>query len=506
MDNILVYIFLFVISLLLALKLLLPHGKNLPPSPLFSLPLIGHLHLLKHPIHQNLHNHSNKYGRIFSLWFGSRLVVVVSSPSAVRECFTKNDIVLANRPFLNTGKHLTYNFTVLAVAPYGELWRSLRRISTCEIFSTSRLNLFSGIRQDEVKRLLCKLCSGNSVEELLLFSVVEVEPMLLDFTSNIVMRMVAGKRYFGDDVLNEGQAGKFRDVVKRVMMYAGATNPGDFIPLWNWIDPTGLEKKIIKVGQEADAIFQGLIDEIRTQEGGNTMIHHLLHLQTTRPEYFSDQIIKGLIHVILLAGIDTTAVTLEWALSHLFNNPEVMKKARLEIECCTGQERLVNEEDLSSLSYLQGIVLETLRLTPAAPLLVPHCASEDCQIEGYDIPRDTIIFVNAWAIHRDPNLWEDATSFKPERHENAIELFDSYKLLPFGLGRRACPGVGMAQRVVGLTLASLIQCFDWETMDGSLVDMTEGHGITMPKAQPLVAKCKPRPIMRALVNEVIHPF
>lgn len=210
--------------------------------------------------------------------------------------------------------------------------------------------------------------------------------------------------------------------------------------------------------------------------------------------------------VILLAGIDTTAVTLEWAVSHLLNEPEVIKKARFEIESFTGQERLVNEDDLSSLSYVQGIILETLRLTPAAPMLVPHCASEDCKIEGYDVPRDTIVFVNAWAIHRDPNLWEDVTSFKPERHETANESFDSYKLLPFGLGRRACPGVGMAQRVVGLTLASLIQCFDWERMSSSLVDMTEGQGITMPKAQPLVAKCKPRPIMRALVSEIIHPF
>ncbi|KAG7011033.1 Cytochrome P450 81E8, partial [Cucurbita argyrosperma subsp. argyrosperma] len=253
--------------------------------------MTSHLHLLKHPIHRTLHHLSNKHGHVFSLRFGSRLVVVISSPSAVRECFTNNDIVLANRPFLNTGKHLTYNFTVLAVAPYGELWRTLRRISTREIFSTTRLDLSSGIRQDEVKRLLCKLCRDDNV-------VVEVQPMIMDLTSNIVMRMVAGKRYFGDDVSDEEQAERFRDVVKRVMLYAGATNPGDFIPLWNWIDPSGFEKKIMKVGEEADAIFNGLIDEIRNQKGsGNTMIDHLLHLQATQSEYFSDQIIKGLIHM-----------------------------------------------------------------------------------------------------------------------------------------------------------------------------------------------------------------
>lgn len=210
--------------------------------------------------------------------------------------------------------------------------------------------------------------------------------------------------------------------------------------------------------------------------------------------------------ILLLAGIDTAAVTLEWALSQLLNNPEVLKKARAEIDHFIGEDRLVSEGDLSSLSYLQGVITETLRLNPAAPLLVPHCASEDCKIEDYDIPRDTIILINAWAIHRDPNLWEDATSFKPERHANTMGGVDSYKLLPFGLGRRACPGMGMAQRVVGLTLASLIQCFEWERVSSSLVNMTEGEGLTMPKAQPLVAKCKPRPILKAIlgVGGTIH--
>lgn len=202
-----------------------------------------------------------------------------------------------------------------------------------------------------------------------------------------------------------------------------------------------------------------------------------------------------------MAGIDTTAVTLEWALSQLLNNPQVLKKAKAEIDCLIGQERLVNEADIPSLNYLRGIISETLRLNPAAPLLLPHCAFEDCKIEGYDVPRDTIILINAWAIHTNPNLWKDATNFEPERHANSNAIQgDSCKLIPFGLGRRACPGVGVAQRVVGLTLASLIQCFEWERASGSLVDMREGKGLTMPKAQPLVAKCKPRPIMKAILN------
>ncbi|XP_038902744.1 cytochrome P450 81Q32-like [Benincasa hispida] len=501
--DLLTWILLSLVCLLLGYSFLpKPNRLNLPPTPLFCLPFIGHLHLLKHPVHRTFQNLSQKYGRVFSLKFGSRLVVIVSSPSAVQECFTKNDIILANRPYLETGKYLAYNNTTLVVSPYGEHWRNLRRISTLEIFSTTRLNSFSRIREHEVKRLLRKLCGNNhGLEDE--FRVVELEPMLLDLTFNIVMRMVGGNKFCeeNNNVLeDEGYSNKFREMITQMMKYGVSTNPGDFIPLWGRIDPTDFNKKLDKLGRRADELLQELVDEIRNQEDdGNTMIHHLLRLQNTDPEYYSDQVIKGLVQVVFLAGVDTAAVTLEWALSELLNNPEVLKKARDEIDSVIGQEGLVNEADLSSLNYLQGIITETLRLNPAAPLLVPHCASEDCKIGGYDVPRDTIVLINAWAIHRDLSLWEDAASFKPERYENAVGV-DSCKLIPFGLGRRACPGMGMAQRVLALTLASLIQCFEWQRLSNSLVDMTEGEGLTMPKAQPLIAKCRPRPIMKEMLS------
>ncbi|XP_038901939.1 cytochrome P450 81Q32-like [Benincasa hispida] len=311
------------------------------------------------------------------------------------------------------------------------------------------------------------------------------------------MRMVCGKKFYEEDYSN-----KFRELVTQIMAHGGATNPGDFIPLWNWIDPTGFMKRVKKLAKTSDEFLQQLIDEIRNQnDGGNTMIHHLLSLQNIEPQYYSDQTIKGLIQDILLAGIDTTAVTLEWTLSQLLNNPEVLEKAKVEIDSSIGHERLVNEANLPSLSYLQGIISESLRLNPPVPLLVPHCALfEECKIEGYDVPRNTIILINVWAIHRDSSIWEDATSFKPERHASGIEVDYSYKLIPFGSGRRACPGVGMAQRVVGLTLASLIQSFEWKRVNNSLIDMNEGKGLTMPKTRPLVAKCKPRPIMKIILN------
>lgn len=185
---------------------------------------------------------------------------------------------------------------------------------------------------------------------------------------------------------------------------------------------------------------------------------------------------------------------MEWALSHLLNNPQVLKKAKEEIDTQIGQERLVEESDISKLPYLQRIVSETLRLNPAAPMLVPHYATNDCKICGYDVPRDTMVLVNAWAIHRDSNEWEDCMSFKPERYEKS-EAVEIHKFLPFGLGRRACPGSAMAHRVMGLTLATLIQCFEWKKIGEEDIDMKELSGAIMTKMVPLEAMCKARPII-----------
>lgn len=278
-----------------ALIFLLRPSTKLPPSPPFSLPIIGHLYLLKRPVHQTLQKLSNKYGHVFTLRLGSQLVVVVSSPSVVKECFTMNDIILANRPSSNIIKHLTYNNTIFSASPYGDHWRELRRISTIEIFSATRLNMFLETRKDEIKHLLGKLCCISSDS----FVRVEMSSMISELSSNIVMRMVMGKRFYGEGVSDLEQARKFRDIVKQVMQKCGSFDSRSFIPLLNWIDITHYEKRIIKLGQRNDEFLQGLIDEHRNQkeEGRNTMIDHLLSLQQSQLDFMSDQVIKGLITV-----------------------------------------------------------------------------------------------------------------------------------------------------------------------------------------------------------------
>ncbi|KAI3675899.1 hypothetical protein L1987_85495 [Smallanthus sonchifolius] len=495
MDHIhLIFIFLLFIPLLLLIKLSIPkREKNLPPSPP-SLPIIGHLHLIKGHVHRVLQHLSFKYGPIMALRFGSRRVLVITSPSAVEECFTKNDIILANRPLLLSGKYFDYDHMGIGSVPYGRLWRDIRRVMTLELFSTTRLKTYTSLRQDEVTSLIKQLFQDCFQG----FKRVELKSRLQGLPFNIILRIVAGKRFDGTNMNGLKEVSEFKDVISDAFEASGASNPGDFIPFLKWIDFQGLEKTLLKLQNKFDVFLQNLIEECRSkpfdsckEEGKvKTFIDAIVSLQESEPEYYTDNVIKGNIMALLLAGTDTSSVTIEWAMSLLLNHPNVLQKARAEVDEYTGQQRLVQETDLPNLPYIQCIVNETLRIFPAAPLLVPHESSEDCTIGGFDVARGTIVLVNALAIHRDPTVWDDPLSFKPERFEKVGK--DGYRFIPFGVGRRQCPGYGLANRVVGLALASLIQCFEWERVGEELVGLSEGKGLTMPKDEPLVAMCKAR--------------
>lgn len=194
---------------------------------------------------------------------------------------------------------------------------------------------------------------------------------------------------------------------------------------------------------------------------------------------------------------------MEWTLSLLLNHKQALKKAQSEIDNHIGNEkRLLQESDLSHLPYLRCIINETLRMYPAGPNLVPHESSEDSTVGGYHIPRGTMLQVNLWAIQNDPTVWDDPTSFRPERFEGIEGHKIGYKMMPFGSGRRSCPGEGLAIRVVGLTIGSLIQCFEMKTNDNKLVDMAESPGFNLDKAEPLRVMVEPRLAMIKLLNEL----
>ncbi|KMZ59668.1 hypothetical protein ZOSMA_667G00010 [Zostera marina] len=497
-------------------------NKNTPPSPP-SLPIIGHLHLIKKPLHSSLAKLSNLHGPIILLRFGYRSVLHVSSASIDAECLTEKDIIFANRPRLLAGKHLGYNHTIIAWANYGPYWRNLRRIFASEIFSTHPLQASSYIRIEEIRsfiKQLHKIHLGSSSR----FTRVEFKPKLFMLMLGIIKKGITGDNHqcyeVEEEHTKEQEAKLFFDIVEEAFVLSGASNISDYLPIPPLLMKlAGLEDKFINLKNRRNAVLDHIIENHRRNKNMNQgstgegdklenrtpVLDVMLSLQKKDPEYYTDDVIKGVFMALISAGTDTSAVTIGWAMALLLNNPQVLKIARQEMDEKVGQNRLVDEGDLSSLPYLQAIITETTRLYPAGPLLVPHESSEDTVIGGYHVPKGTMLLVNAWAIHRDEKLWKEPLEFKPERfltqNNGSGEASNkSLKMLPFGVGRRRCPGETLALKMIGLTLASLIQCFEWERVGYIDVDMTEGHGLTLPMAVPLEAMIATRESMAPLLS------
>ncbi|CAN1776219.1 Cytochrome P450 81Q32 [Linum perenne] len=463
---------------------------NLPPSPFPSLPIIGHLHLLRRPLHRSLSQISAQHGPLVLLQFGLRRVLLISSPALAQDCFTKNDVVFANRPWMAVGRRLAYNCTTLAWAPYGDHWRNLRRIASTHLLSSHRIQSLSEIRANEVKTLIRWLGKSSRGME----KVVDMKVSLFELTLNVMMSMIAGKRYYGDNVSDAEEARRFRGIQEETMRLAGETNLEDFLP---WVRSKDLERRMGECHRKRDSFFQELIEEWRKKEQSHLNSSTDLIIKIIVPNLYPSSGKQNL-QVLLSAGTETSSNTVEWALSLLLKHPHTLKAAQLEIDTLVGTERLVEETDLGKLHYLQGIINETMRKYPALPLLVPHESSEECVVGGYKVPSGTILLVNSWAIHNDAKIWDDPDEFKPERFEEGGGR--GLKFMAFGYGRRSCPGEGLGMRMVSLTLAALIQCFEWE-IDHE-VDMSEETGFTMAKALPLKVKSRPRYAMLKLLSQV----
>ncbi|XP_059077671.1 xanthotoxin 5-hydroxylase CYP82C4 isoform X2 [Cryptomeria japonica] len=456
--------------LLLANYVRTKNGK--PPHPP-SWPIIGHLHLLrkKKPIHRILASLSQRHGPIMYLQLGFRPVLVISSSELAKECFTANDKALASRPRTAAAKHLGYDHKMFSVLPYNSQLRDLRKICTMKLFSASRIDSFKHLRTEEVSALICSLFESCQREA----APVNMKSRLSDLTSNIIMRMVASKRVSGPQGSEDLQEG-------------------------HHLRKMGLISAMKKLQKKRDAFMQKLVNEHREKQGMHAQdLIDLLISAVDNQEIQSDNnddVIKATALNMINAGTDTSSVTIEWALAALLQRPDILGKAQEELDKQIGRDRVVEESDLQELTYLQAIVKETLRLYPAGPLLVPHEAAEACSIGGFCVPAGTRLLVNAWAIHRDPALWSCPTEFDPEKFLNSGKAIDvkghDFELIPFGSGRRMCPGMSLALVVIHYTLARLLQSFEWRVPEGAVIDMAEGLGLTMPKAIPLEAIVKPR--------------
>ncbi|XP_021301089.1 cytochrome P450 82C2-like [Herrania umbratica] len=207
---------------------------------------------------------------------------------------------------------------------------------------------------------------------------------------------------------------------------------------------------------------------------------------------------------LFVAGADTTSVALTWILSNLMNNRHALKTAQEELDLKVRRDKWVQDSDIEKLVYLQAVIKETLRLYPPGPVSFPHEAREDCSISRYHVQKGTRVILNLRRLHRDPRIWSNPDEFQPKTfltsNANVDVLGQHFELIPFGSGRRSCPGMTLALQTTHLTIARTLQGFDLTTPFMELVDMTEGLGITMPKATPLDVLLSPRLPARLLIN------
>ncbi|XP_052302867.1 cytochrome P450 CYP82D47-like [Populus trichocarpa] len=484
--------------------------KRAPPEAAGAWPLIGHLHLLggSQPPHITLGNLADKYGPIFTVKLEVHRTLIVSNWEMAKECLRTNDKAFATRPKTLAMDILGYNYSMLGFSPYGTYWRLIRKIVTLEVLSNHRLEMFTHVREDEVRDAIGALYQqwiGNksNSQKLLL---VEMKRWFSDITLNVILKIIVSKRYV--DYVSRGEekpSHEWGDSIRTFLELAGMFVVSDALPFLRWLDLGGVEKAMKRTSKNIDRAVEKWLEEHKqkkasgTAKGEEDFMDLMLSVLDDGKELSNrsaDTINKATCLTLVLAAADTTSVTLTWTLSLLLNNREVLKKAQDELDIHVGRERQVKESDMKNLVYLQAIIKETFRLYPAAPLSVPHESMEECTVGGYQIPAGTRLFTNLSKIHRDPQVWSDPDEFQPERflttHKDCDFRGQHFELIPFGSGRRMCPGVSFALQVVNLALATLLHGFDIETLDDAPIDMTETGGITNIKATPLEALLTPR--------------
>ncbi|KAK7391183.1 hypothetical protein VNO78_19595 [Psophocarpus tetragonolobus] len=480
----LVAVFLVTIRFILNSKV----RKKQPPGPT-GLPIIGNLHQVGPKPHWWLSRLAQSYGPLMSLRLGSVTVVVASSPGAAREIFEKNDQAFANRPIPESVAAQPNVGDTLAWAPGDQRWRRRRRVCRTEMLTRERLDLLQHLRHEKVQELVEHL--GKQGEN---GKSVDIGEMAFATMLNLISNTV-----FSEDMVDPGFecAGEFKEMVWRIMEDAGKVNLSDYFPLLKRFDLQGVKRHVEVSYLSLHHIFDDIINKRLTQTQSSSLLKGdfldvLLHHCQQPHSHFTLQNIKPLILDLFIAGSDTSGSTIEWAMAELLRNPEVMQKAREEVIKVIGRSKEVKESDIPGLAYVQAIVKETLRLHPPVPLLLPYVAGHDVEVSGYTIHKGNQVLINAWSIGRNPMFWDDPLSFQPERFLSSNIDFQGrdFQYLPFGAGRRICPGLPLANRMITLMLATFLHSFHWELPQGvtpQTLDMTEQYGITLKRLSPLCA-------------------
>ncbi|KAL2933255.1 Cytochrome P450 71A25 [Bienertia sinuspersici] len=407
------------------------------------------------------------------LHFGMKPVLIISSANAACKIMKTHDMIFSDRPSLTMFRKLLYNCKDVATAPYGDYWRRMRSICVNQLLSYNRVQAFHNVREEEIAHIIKQIERSRT-------SVVNLSKMLSNFSTDVICRAAFGMKFNG-----ERDGIDFKELHEKHEELVGSINVGDFIPWLAWINHVnGVEKNVKRVSRDMDRFLGRLVQEhmdmVDKIKGGNLGADY----ENTR-DFVDD---------MFVAGSTTTFTTLEWAMSELLRNPSILESLTKEVRGITKAKPSITENDLQKMEYLKAVIKETFRLHPPVPLLLPRVSSQETQLHGYDIPARTQVIINAWAIHRDPTFWKEPEKFSPERFLNSGIDYkgQNFNLIPFGSGRRGCPGILFGIANLELVLANLVQKFDWELPErGELLDMVEHPGLSTHRNTHLLAIATP---------------
>ena len=462
-------------------------------------------------LHEDLTKMAETYGDVFSLKMGNRLVVVLSSSDAVREAMISKPVAFAGRPDFYSFAAINEEGAAISLTTYGPQFRLLRKITQSAIhkFAFRNGDVLDGKLRKECERLISHFQANQRMP-------FDPRMVLRASAANVILGALFGvDRNYDDEDLRRilGLSDNFRTTI-------GSGIAVDFMP-WLSLFPCAQLTKLrhlidlTKVWMERWALSNKkhyTAGKIRNIADSFTRVVEEETMKRRRPEVnnnefppavdgdhvgsgfgdhskeysfgdednsdkgkfseadvgalkplLSDSAMQRVLMDIFGAGFDTTHITLHWSLAYLIKHPSIQRAVQRELDAVIGRERLPTSQDLERLPLLKATVYEILRVTSIAPLALPHSTLSDTRLAGYDIPQGTVVFVNLWSLHRSGRYWHEPGKFDPYRFiDEQGRLRDVKSLpgfLPFGSGRRQCPGRAFAFLEVCIFLAALLQRF-----------------------------------------------
>ncbi|KAL4570843.1 hypothetical protein LXL04_026506 [Taraxacum kok-saghyz] len=469
--------------------------KRLPPGPT-GLPIIGNLLDIGPKPHESLAKLSKKHGPLMTIQLGSITTVVASTPDAAREILQRNDQACSGRIIPDAVTALHNHDAAVIWIPANEEWRTIRKALKTYLTHQHKLDTVRDLRENVMEEMLDFLQESGRKKAVVDIGKLAFAVALNQMSNTCLSRNLT--TYESDDI------GGFKAVVKKLMEVDGKFNIADIFPVLKPFDPQNIRREAKAAYDWLDKVTESFIQErLKHRESkmarfGDTL-DSLLDYSEDNEADFNLIHIRILLVDIFIAGTETNSSTTEWVMTELMLNPAKFSKLREEISTMVGEEGKIQEAKILNLPYLQAVIKETLRLHLPVPLLVPHKTETEVKLGKYMIPKNTRILVNAWSIARDPRYWEKPLQFMPERFLGNLVDYKGqhFEFIPFGSGRRICPGIPLAHRVVSLTVASFVYHFDWMLPHArEEMDMNNVFGLTLLRATPLLAT--PSPIKLAI--------